>query len=125
MVGWQDSSSVLIVDDHGGFRAWARAFLETEGYRVVGEAGDGSEALGAVRRLRPDVVLLDVHLPDIDGLEVARRIAAEPDPPAVVLVSSRQVDEFGRRLAASGARGFISKAELSGARLRDLVLGVS
>jgi DNA-binding NarL/FixJ family response regulator len=120
----EGSRSVLIVDDHGGFRAWARAFLEGEGYRVVGEAADGSEAIGAVRRLRPDVVLLDVHLPDVDGFEVARRLAGEPDAPVVVLVSSREVAEFGRRVAASGARGFISKMDLSGERVRDLVQGV-
>ncbi|WP_211262604.1 response regulator [Nitriliruptor alkaliphilus] len=115
---------MLIVDDHGGFRAWARAFLADEGYRVVGEAADGSEAIGAVRRLCPDVVLLDVHLPDVDGFEIARRIAAQPDPPVVVLVSSREVAEFGQRVAASGAQGFISKVDLSGQRVHDLVLGV-
>ena len=125
MVTWQTSCSVLIVDDHGGFRAWARAFLEAEGYRVVGEAADGSAALGAVRRLRPDVVLIDVHLPDLDGFEVARRLADEPDTPAVVLVSSREVAEFGRRLDAAGVRGFISKVDLSGDTLRELVAGAS
>jgi DNA-binding NarL/FixJ family response regulator len=120
----EGARSVLIVDDHGAFRAWARAFLEAEGYRVVGEAADGAEAIGAAQRLRPDVVLLDVHLPDVDGFEVARQLAAQPDAPAVVLVSSREAGEFGQRVAASGARGFISKVDLSGQRVRDLVLGV-
>ena len=117
--------SVLVVDDHGGFRTWARAFLEAEGYRVVGEAADGMEALSAVRRLRPDVVLLDVHLPDADGFEVARRIAAQPEAPTVVLVSSREREEFGPRIAAAGVRGFISKVELSGEALHALVAGGS
>lgn len=107
------SSSVLIVDDHKGFRVWARAFLEAQGYRVVGEAADGAEAIIAVGRLRPDVVLLDVHLPDLDGFEVARRIAEAAEAPAVVLVSSRELVEFGQRVAESGVRGFISKVDLS------------
>ena len=117
------SSSVLVVDDHGGFRAWARAFLEAEGYRVVGEAADGGEALSAARRLRPDVVLLDVHLPDRDGFEVARCLTKASQPPVVVLVSSREQVEFGRRVPDSGARGFISKVDLSAERLHALVSG--
>jgi DNA-binding NarL/FixJ family response regulator len=116
---------VLIVDDHSGFRAWARSFLEAEGYRVVGEAADGSEAISAVRRLRPDIVLLDVHLPDVDGFEVARTLSEDAASPAVVLVSSREVGDFGQRVGAAGARGFISKVELSGDRLFDLVRGAS
>jgi DNA-binding NarL/FixJ family response regulator len=117
------SSSVLVVDDHGGFRAWARMFLEAEGYRVVGEAAGGVEAISAVRRLRPDVVLLDVQLPDLDGFEVARRLAEEPEPPAVVLISSREPVEFGRRVTEAGVRGFISKVELSPETLHALVSG--
>jgi DNA-binding NarL/FixJ family response regulator len=117
------SSSVLIVDDHKGFRVWARAFLEAQGYRVVGEAADGAEALSAVGRLRPDVVLLDVHLPDVDGFEVARRAAEAPEAPAVVLVSSRELVDFGRRVAESGVRGFISKVDLSGETLRAVLRG--
>ena len=115
------SSSVLIVDDHEGFRAWARAFLETHGYRVVGEAADGAEAVNAVGRLRPDVVLLDIHLPDVDGFEVARRVAEEPGAPAVVLVSSRELIDFGSRVAESGVRGFISKEDLSGETLHAVL----
>jgi DNA-binding NarL/FixJ family response regulator len=115
------SSSVLIVDDHEGFRVWARAFLEAHGYRVVGEAADGAEAVSAVGRLRPDVVLLDVHLPDVDGFEVARRVAEKPAAPAVVLVSSRELADFGRRVAESGVRGFISKVDLSGETLHAVL----
>lgn len=115
--------SVLIVDDHRGFRDLARAFLQSHGYRVVGEAIDGAEALCAARRLRPDVVLLDVHLPDLDGFEVARRMGAAGNTPAVVLVSSRDQRDFGRRVRDSGARGFISKTDLTGQALDATLSG--
>ena len=112
---------VLIVDDHEGFRASARALLEAEGFAVVGEAADGIGALTAVERLRPDVVLLDVQLPDLDGFSVAERLAAAPDPPRVVLISSRDAAAYGPRVQAAGARGFLAKRELSGASLAALV----
>lgn len=114
--------SVLIVDDHDGFRAFARALLESEGFEIVGEAGDGASALQAVQRLGPDLVLLDVQLPDLDGFEVAKRLAAAERAPAVVLVSTRDAASYRRRLAETSARGFISKGELSGAAL-EAVLG--
>jgi DNA-binding NarL/FixJ family response regulator len=103
--------TVLIVDDHAGFRAGARALLTAEGYDVVGEAADGEAALEAARRLRPQIVLLDIQLPGLDGFAVAERLAGDA---AVVLISSRGVEAFRRRLARSPARGFIAKAELSG-----------
>ncbi len=112
---------MVIVDDHAGFRSSARALLEAEGFDVVGEAGDGVSALVAVGRLHPHVVLLDIQLPDIDGFEVADRLARAGDPPAVVLVSARAVSSYRRRLARSPARGFISKSELSGNALAALV----
>jgi DNA-binding NarL/FixJ family response regulator len=115
------SWTVLIVDDHDGFRAGARALLEADGFEVVGEAADGSAALEAVRRLRPEVVLLDVQLPGIDGFEFADRLAKESDPPAVVLISSRERDSYRRQLATSPVRGFITKGELSGECLAGLV----
>src|SRR5690349_22653991 len=98
--------TLLIVDDHDGFRDGARALLETDGFEVVGEAADGQSAIAAARRLRPDVVLLDVQLPGLDGFEVAERLADGADPPAIVLTSSRGADAFRRRLANSPARGF-------------------
>jgi DNA-binding NarL/FixJ family response regulator len=107
--------SVLVVDDHPGFRRWARVFLEAEGYQVVGEAADGAAAVREVARLHPDVVLLDVHLPDMDGFEVARRLNG--DRPVVVLISSRDRGDFGDRVRASGVRGFLAKADLSGPAL--------
>lgn len=112
---------MVIVDDHAGFRSWARALLEAEGFDVVGEAADGMSALAAVGLLRPLIVLLDVQLPDIDGFEVAERLAGAGDPPAVVLVSTRGADAYRRRLARSPVRGFISKGELSGHALSVLV----
>jgi DNA-binding NarL/FixJ family response regulator len=112
---------VLIVDDHAGFRATARKLLVTSGYSVVGEAADGAQALVAVAELRPDVVLLDVQLPDIDGFEVAARLASNGHRPHVVLTSSRDAAEFGGLVLRSGATGFIPKAELSGKRFASLV----
>ena len=112
---------MLIVDDHEGFRKSAAALLRAEGFRVVGEAADGLAALAQVDQLRPDVVLLDVRLPDLDGFTVAERLAAAAEPPTVVLVSSREASTYGARLAETRARGFISKRELSGDALRKLV----
>jgi DNA-binding NarL/FixJ family response regulator len=112
---------VLIVDDHPSFRATARALLQSEGYEVVGEAEDGASALAAVAALRPALVLLDVQLPDMDGFEVARRLNANGDAPTIVLTSSRDGCEFGSLVESSGARGFIPKAELSGAALAALL----
>ena len=115
------ATSVLIVDDHPSFRATARMLLEVEGYQVVGEAPDGMSALAAVKELDPDVVLLDVNLPDIDGFDVAARLSNGSARPTIVLVSSRDSSDFGPLVARSGARGFISKADLSGAALAALL----
>jgi DNA-binding NarL/FixJ family response regulator len=115
------AETVLIVDDHAPFRALARALLQLEGFEVVGEAADTRPALDAVARLRPSVVVLDVQLPDLDGFEVARRLAQAGDPPAIVLVSSRDSPAYRRRLADSPARGFIPKSDLSGAAVAALV----
>jgi DNA-binding NarL/FixJ family response regulator len=113
--------TVLIVDDHDEFRSAARDVLEADGFTVVGEAADGEEAMEAVAALRPAVVLLDIRLPGADGLAVAEVLAAGPDPPVIVLVSSRDRVAYGPRLARTPARGFIPKSELSGAALARLV----
>lgn len=115
-------SRVLIVDDHAGFRAAAHALLEAEGFVVVGEAGDGPGAVEAVDRLRPDVVLLDVQLPGIDGFGVAELLAQGGDCPIVVLISSREAAVYGARIARSSAAGFLAKGALSGATLRQLMV---
>ena len=109
--------TVLIVDDHADFRAFARRVLEAEGYDVVGEAGDGASAVAATHALAPDVVLLDVHLPDLDGFSVCEQIARRA---AVVMTSSRDAASLQGRLEVSSARGFIAKAELSGAGIAML-----
>jgi DNA-binding NarL/FixJ family response regulator len=109
--------TVLIVDDHAGFRRAARALLEAEGFEVVAESATGAEALEAAGRLRPELVLLDVGLPDLDGLEVARRLMGTG--PVVVLTSSRDATDYPSADRV-GARGFIAKAELSGDALAAL-----
>ncbi len=101
--------TVLIVDDHAAFRQATTALLEAEGFRVVGEAANGEEAIRAVALLRPEVVLLDIQLPRLDGLEVAERLAARSDPPAIVLISSRSAASYGLRLQRSPARVWGSK----------------
>jgi len=113
--------TVLIVDDHPSFRASARVLLESEGFQVIGEAVDGASALTEAGRLRPQLVLLDVQLPDIDGFDVAARLTGEAQSPAVILVSSRDSSDFGPLVSRSGARGFVPKAELSGERLAALL----
>jgi DNA-binding NarL/FixJ family response regulator len=113
--------TVLIVDDHDGFRDSARALLESESFEVVGTCADGASALAAVERLRPEVVLLDVQLPDLDGFAVAERLATVTHPPSVVLVSNREAAAYGPRLEAAAASGFLLKGELTGAALRALI----
>ena len=113
---------MLIVDDHPSFRTSARRLLEADGCTVVGEAADGASAIAAAGRLAPDVVLLDVHLPDIDGFAVASALtAAGASAPAVVITSSHAGSDYGALVEGSGARGFVAKAELSGAALEALL----
>ena len=114
-------NTILIVDDHAGFRFQARALLEADGFVVVGEAPDGASGLTAARSLRPDVVLLDIGLPDIEGFDVARELAIDGPPPLVVLTSSRDASDFGPLLTDGGHLGFIPKDELSGDALRALL----
>ena len=113
--------TVLIVDDHAGFRAHARILLAAAGFEVVADAADGRLGLEWARLLHPAIVLLDVQLPDIDGFAVARELVDGPSPPAVVLVSTRDAGDYGRRLRHSGAIGFISKSRLSGDTLHAVL----
>ena len=113
--------TVLVVDDYAGFRSRARLLLEAEGYEVVGEAADGETAVAEAKRLGPDVVLLDVQLPDLDGFEVAARITAEDSSPAVVLTSSRDWSDSPELIVRSGASGFVPKDQLSGAAVEELL----
>jgi len=109
------AETVLIVDDHAGFRRFARRLLEAGGLTVIGEAEDGATGLAAAQRLDPDVVLLDVKLPDRDGFEIAGDIAQ-----AVVLTSSHELDDLRARLERSAARGFIPKHDLTADALKRL-----
>jgi DNA-binding NarL/FixJ family response regulator len=118
---WAVRKKVLIVDDHPSFRSAARLLLEHEGFDVVGEAEDGASGLAASAALDPDVVLLDINLPDLDGFDVASRICLDDTAPKVVLTSSRDPREFGPLVMRSGAQGFIPKGELSGARISALL----
>ena len=99
----------------------ARALLEIDGFIVAGEAVDGRTAIAAAEALDPDLVLLDVQLPDLDGFAVCALLSAQDRPPIVVLTSSRDVSAYRRRLAVSSARGFIAKDDLTAADLLALV----
>lgn len=113
--------TVLIVDDHAGFRASARRVLESEGYSVIAEAADGTSGVTAAALSNPDVALVDVQLPDFDGFEVTKRLLDAGEAPQIVLISSRERSDFGSLIDTSGAEGFVSKAELSGAALEALL----
>lgn len=113
---------VLIVDDHPSCRASARTLLEFEGYEVVGEAENGDTAVNAALEFHPDLVVLDVQLPDIDGFHVADQLRRLDDPPAVVLTSSRDGADYGPCINLSGAAGFVPKAELCGAAIMALLI---
>jgi CheY-like chemotaxis protein len=113
--------TVLIVDDHAEFRRAARQLLEADGLVVVGEAADGDEAISVVATLGPDVVLLDIQLPGLDGFAVADILARSPTPPIVIFISSRDATVYGERLRTPLTRGFIAKSQLSGAAVVALV----
>jgi DNA-binding NarL/FixJ family response regulator len=114
---------VIVVDDHADFRAQAAELLEAAGYEVVGSCADGRSALAAIAMAHPDVVLLDIQLPDIDGFAVTAQLAPGSSRPVVVLTSTRDAGDYGGRIVRSGAAGFISKAELSAQSLACLVPG--
>jgi DNA-binding NarL/FixJ family response regulator len=115
-------TTVLIVDDHPSFRRCARALLEAEGFEIVGEADTGGAAIERAHALTPDIVLLDIQLPDRTGFDVcAELVGFAGTPPDVVLVSSRDGCDYGDQIARCGARGFVAKAELSGEAVSRLL----
>jgi DNA-binding NarL/FixJ family response regulator len=113
--------TVLVVDDHSGFRASARQLLESEGFEVIGEAEDGESAVTKAEQLQPELALVDVYLPDVDGLVVASRLRGLANPPAVILISSHGKSEFDPLIPDSGARGFLPKSQLSREALEALL----
>jgi DNA-binding NarL/FixJ family response regulator len=113
--------TVLMVDDHAGFRARARAMLEAQGFDVVADVSDGEAAIDAAARLRPDVALVDIGLPGLDGFAVARHLRSAGTAARVVLISGREPVDFGGRVEASDADAFIAKVDLSGTRLREAI----
>lgn len=115
------ATTLLIVDDHDGFRTFARDLLQEQGFDVVGEASTGSAGIRAAANLQPDVVLLDVMLPDLDGFAVCEQIMADTGGPHVVMTSSHDISSFRQSLQHSRARGFIAKSELSGPALVALL----
>jgi CheY-like chemotaxis protein len=116
----EPAAAILVVDDHDGFRVFARRMLEAAGFTVA-EAATGAQATETARCVRPRLVLLDIQLPDVDGFEVARRLAMEADGPVIVLTSTREAADYGGLIAASPANGFLPKDQLSGAALREFL----
>jgi DNA-binding NarL/FixJ family response regulator len=113
--------TVLLVDDHSSFRSGARAVLEAAGYEVVGEASDGRGAIEQTVALRPDLVLLDVQLPDRDGFSIAEELSGSKDAPHVVLISSREASDYEGQLDETKVDGFIHKPDLSRQKLEELI----
>jgi two-component system chemotaxis response regulator CheY len=111
----------LIVDDHPDFRRRSRQLLEAGGLEVVAEASGAAEGLDAARRTTPDVVLLDVHLPDALGFDLVDDFAAGDPAPGVILISTHDEQAYRDRADRCGARGFISKEELSAAAVERLL----
>ena len=125
-VSWEHREvalTVLIVDDHPEFRRAARRLLEAQEFVVLGEAADGAGGMRAAGALQPDIVLLDVMLPDVDGFTVADQMSELARPPVVVLTSSRRRPDFGPRLDQCSARAFVHKGDLSGDVLAGLTSG--
>lgn len=112
--GNPNSVRVLIVDDQTPFREASRMVVEmTDGFDVVGEAVNGLDALALVADLEPDLVLMDVQMPGIDGIETTRRISSLPDPPAVLVMSTHESGDYVGMAVAAGAVGFIPKSQFS------------
>ncbi len=115
------ATTVVIVDDHAGFRAEAAQLLKGAGYDVVASCPDGRSALTAISQLHPEVVLLDVQLPDTAGFRLIAQLDAGEQGPTIILISSREAADYGTRVDRSGAAGFITKAELSARSLAQVI----
>ncbi|GGU66884.1 response regulator [Streptomyces griseoviridis] len=115
--------NIVVVDDDPGFRRIAATLLTARGLRVVAECGDGTSALAAVREQRADGMLLDLHLPDLDGLAVARLLSERERPPRIVLTSTDKSVWSEEELARAGIESFVAKDQLFDADLRALFAG--
>ena len=112
---------VLVVDDHEPFRRAARAVIEeTAGFELAGEAADGEASIAAAKSLHPDIVLMDINLPGINGLDATRRILALVPSALILLVSARDSHEFARQASDCGAAGYLPKSLLSPAQLAEI-----
>jgi DNA-binding NarL/FixJ family response regulator len=116
-----EPTTVVVVDDHAGFRTMAAVLLAAGGFRVLGEAATGADALVVIAALAPDVVLLDVQLPDTDGFAVLRSVRAAGLATRVVLCSVRAAADYGTKLDGCGAAGFLTKSALTAQALRSLL----
>jgi DNA-binding NarL/FixJ family response regulator len=111
---------VVVVDDYEPFRRAASGVVDClDGFRVVGSVSSAEESLRAVAALAPDLVLMDVNLPGVDGLEATRRIRALDEAPVVLLVSTHDPDDLGEDLLGCGAAGFLAKSTFDADRLLD------
>jgi CheY-like chemotaxis protein len=121
--GWHDPvvRRVLIVDDNNAFRAAARQLLERAGFIVVAEAQNGNGAIPEAKTHRPDLAIVDLQLPDVDGFEVAERLVGLDSAPQVILTSSLDGSDFGALIASSPALGFITKSDLSARAIEALL----
>jgi two-component system nitrate/nitrite response regulator NarL len=102
---------VVVADDHPAVRAVVQSLLEGE-FQVVGEAGDGAEALALARSLAPDVLVLDVDMPEMDGFAVCAALQGDPHAPAVVFLSVHGGEDYVAKGAASGGAGYVVKTNL-------------
>jgi DNA-binding NarL/FixJ family response regulator len=115
---------VVIVDDHAPFRDAAQAVLGAmDGFTVVGTAATGETGVALTRSLRPDLVLLDVNLPDVSGVEVSRLLATDHPAPLVLLLSTYDRSEFGDEVSECGAAGYLSKSDFGADRLLEVLDG--
>jgi DNA-binding NarL/FixJ family response regulator len=112
---------VLIVDDQLPFREASRMVVEmTDGFEVVGEAENGEHAIALVKELKPDLVLMDVQMPGIDGIETTRRITSVPKPPVVIVMSTHESGDYVDVALAAGAVGFLPKSQFGFDTLNEM-----